>query len=199
MKTIIRYFLRGLLFFVPAVASTYLVVLALSTLDGLYPLPIPGLGILLTVLLITLVGFVASHVLGRRMIELVESAVARLPVVNLLYKSIKDLLGAFVGDERRFDKPVMVQLFDGSKLKVFGFVTCTSFEDARLSGHVSVYLPQSYNFAGNLIVVPQSQVQPVDADPAQFMAFIVSGGVAKMGAAATMIDDGTFTLNRPRR
>ena len=64
------------------------------------------------------------------------------------------------------------------------------FDDPQLEGHVSVYLPESYNFAGNLIVVPRERVRPLDADGAEFMAFIVSGGVTDMNAAKTAIDRG---------
>ena len=91
-----------------------------------------------------------------------------------------------MGDKRSFDKPVMVRV--QPDLRVFGFVTCDRFDDIRLAGHVAVYLPQSYNFAGNLIIVKKEMVEPVDADSAQFMAFIVSGGVAQMNAARTQVD-----------
>ena len=73
-------------------------------------------------------------------------------------------------------------------LKVLGFLTAESFDDPQLEGQVSVYLPESYNFAGNLIVVPRERVQALDADGAEFMAFIVSGGITAMSAAKTTID-----------
>lgn len=187
MKTLARYFFQGLLVFVPVVGSIWLVLWVLTALDGLYPLPIPGLGLALTLLLILLVGFLTSNVVGRRLIDWVEAGMKRLPVVNLLYSSLRDLLGAFVGEKRSFDKPVMVRV--APEVRVFGFITCTRFDDVRLAGHVAVYLPQSYNFAGNLLIVKKELVEPVDADSAQFMAFIVSGGVAEMRAASTVYDE----------
>ena len=66
----------------------------------------------------------------------------------------------------------------------------TTLDDPQLEGHVSVYLPESYNFAGNLIVVPKDRVRPLDAEGAEFMAFIVSGGVTAMGAGKTVSDVG---------
>lgn len=192
-QIIAGYFARGLLVFVPVVATIYTVWLVLSWLDEALHMPFFGLGLLLTVLLIFVTGFVASNVVGQAFVGFVESGIKNLPLVNLLYSSIKDLLGAFVGDKKSFDQPAMVALDPGGKVKVFGFVTCNKFDDVRLKGWVAVYLPQAYNFAGNVIVVPADQVETVDADPAQFMAFIVSGGVAAMGGARTMIDDGTFS------
>ena len=80
----------------------------------------------------------------------------------------------------------MVRMSDDVRL--FGFVTCDHFDDVRLRGQVAVYLPQAYNFAGNLVIVPEARVEPVDADSAEFMAFVVSGGVATMSAARTALD-----------
>ena len=82
----------------------------------------------------------------------------------------------------------MAVQINGHGLKVLGFLTAESFDDPQLEGHVSVYLPESYNFAGNLIVIPRQHVQPLDAEGAEFMAFIVSGGVTAMSAAKTSID-----------
>jgi uncharacterized membrane protein len=194
MKTIAKHFFQGLLVFVPVVGSISLVLWVLNWLDDLYPLPVPGLGLALTLVVITLLGFLTSNVVGQRLLEWVEAGMKRLPIVNLLYSSLKDLLGAFVGDKRSFDKPVMVDLFPEQGIRVFGFVTCAHFDDVRLSGHVAVYLPQSYYFAGNILIVKRELVQPVDADSAQFMAFIVSGGVAEMRAAKTVFEDGHLPL-----
>ena len=110
-----------------------------------------------------------------------------MPLIRILYNALRDLFGAFVGSQRKFDKPVAVTI-NQHGLKVLGFLTAERFDDPQLQGHVSVYLPESYNFAGNLIVVPKERVQPLDADGAEFMAFIVSGGVTAMTAAKTAID-----------
>lgn len=199
MKTLAKHFFQGLLVFVPTVGSIFVVGWVLKRLDGLYPLPFPGLGLALTLLVILLLGFLTSNVVGRKLMELVEAGMKRLPVVNLLYSSLKDLLGAFVGDKRSFDKPVMVRLLGEDGPRVFGFVTCDRFDDVRLAGHVAVYLPQSYNFAGNLIIVRSEQVEPVDADSAQFMAFIVSGGAAEMRAARTVYEEQSIALLKRKR
>jgi uncharacterized membrane protein len=198
MKTLAKYFFQGLLVTVPVVGSIALVAWVLKKLDSLYPLPVPGLGIALTVLAITLVGALTSNVVGRRVVDRVEKGIKRLPVVNIIYSSLRDLLGAFVGDKRSFDKPVMVTV--SPNVRVFGFVTCSRFDDVRLRGHVAVYLPQSYNFAGNMLIVKEDLVESVDADSAQFMAFVVSGGVAEMGGARTVLDSqaGVPLLQRKR-
>ncbi|MGE0785193.1 MAG: DUF502 domain-containing protein [Sandaracinaceae bacterium] len=186
MKTLARIFFQGLLVFVPVAGTIALVWWVLSLVDQVFPVDVPGLGIASTVVVIFLLGLLTNNVIGRRAVFMLEAGMKKLPVVSIIYTSIKDLLSAFAGDKRSFDKPVMITLGDG--IRVFGFVTCDHFEDPRLAGQVAVYLPQAYNFAGNLVIVAADTVEPVDADSAQFMAFVVSGGVARMGAASTVMD-----------
>ena len=188
MKTLAKSFFQGLIVFVPIAGSIYVVWWVLSTLDSLYELPIPGLGIVSMVIFLTLLGLLTNNVVGRTLVGALEAAMKKLPLVNIVYTSIKDLLGAFVGDQRSFSRPVMVTVDAQKQIRVFGFVTCERFDDVRLRGHVAVYLPQAYNFAGNLLIVRAELVEEVDADSAQFMAFVVSGGVAEMSAARTVYD-----------
>lgn len=188
MRALAANFVKGLFVLLPIIFTAYLVYFVLSTLDNFFPAGYPGLGLAISVLLITLVGFLTSNVVGERVMAWVEQWIIRVPFVRILYTSIKDLMGAFVGDKKSFDKPVMVEVSSDGAVKVLGFVTCERFDDIRFAGHVSVYLPQSYNFAGNLIIVPKERVHPVDADGAQFLAFVLSGGVADMKGARTVLD-----------
>jgi uncharacterized membrane protein len=191
MQTLLRSFFKGLLILVPFVLTLAVVIAVVGFVDKLVPAsikPFPGFGVLLTLVLVTAVGFGAGNVFGRRFLRMMEAGFERTPVVKLVYSSVKDLLGAFVGDKKSFDTPVMVDLTGDGSTRALGFVTCKHFDDPKLAKHVAVYLPQSYNFAGNLIVVPASRVERIDADSAQFMAFIVSGGVAEMKAARTVMD-----------
>jgi uncharacterized membrane protein len=158
-----------------------------TTLDQWLDTSIPGLGIVIAAAGITLIGYLAGNVVGTKVLSMLESGMQRVPIIKLLYNSLRDLFGAFVGTKRKFDKPVAVEI-NKHGLKVLGFLTSQGFDDPQLAGHVSVYLPESYNFAGNLIVVPRGLVHPLDADGAEFMAFIMSGGVTDMSAAKTLID-----------
>jgi uncharacterized membrane protein len=102
----------------------------------------------------------------------------RLPLARLIYNAIRDLLEAFVGEKKRFDQPVLVQIVPGSEARALGFVTRQEMDGAGMEGRVAVYLPQSYNFAGQLLVVPKESAVPIDLDPTAVMTFIVSGGVS---------------------
>lgn len=185
MARLLKYFFRGLVVLAPLVLTVWLTFEIFRRVDrwlgGLFGFTIPGAGVLLTIALITLFGFLASNLLARTLLGAVEAIFARLPFVRLLYGSTRDLLNAFVGERRRFDTPVLVTLSPDSNLKALGFVTQESLERYGHGDHVAVYLPQSYNFAGQLVVVPASQVERIRAGGADIMAFIVSGGVT--GAA----------------
>ncbi|HUO51424.1 MAG TPA: DUF502 domain-containing protein [Gemmatimonadaceae bacterium] len=182
MRSLLKHFLRGLLVTGPVALTLFIVWTVFRTIDGWLKLPIPGAGFVITIVGITLVGFVASNLVARQVLGTFEDLLKRLPFVRLLYSSSKDLLGAFVGEQRRFDRPVIVTLYGDGGPKAIGFQTKDSLAEFGLPDHVAVYLPESYNFAGNLFVVPRSRVTPIDGESAQVMAFVVSGGVAKSDA-----------------
>ncbi len=178
MKRIIRYFLEGLLFVIPLAATVFVLYKVFVTVDSLLGLKIPGVGFALTIVIITVIGFLASNVLTRGLLSLIDKLFERMPFIKLIYTSIKDLIGAFVGEKKSFDKPVLVKLSAEGEAKAIGFITRESLDAYGLQDHVAVYFPQSYNFAGNLLIFPSSQVQPLDVDSADAMAFLVSGGVS---------------------
>jgi uncharacterized membrane protein len=178
MKRISQYFLQGLLFLVPLVVTIYVIYWVFVRIDGVLNLPVPGLGFIVTIVFITLVGFSASNFLTRNIVNLVDKIFARLPLVKMIYTAIKDLVNAFVGDKKSFNRPVQVVVDRESNLRVIGFATRDSLDSIGIQDSVAVYLPQSYNFAGNLIIVDREQVIPMSADPGEVMKLIVSGGVS---------------------
>lgn len=187
MKKLMGHFAKGVIFIVPIAVTLYILYLIFAAIDRIIH-RIPGLhdsawwvtflGIVVALVLITLIGWLTSLFITRPLFTLVERTLGRLPLIKLLYSSLKDLIGAFVGDKKKFDKPVLVKVFPGSDVKVMGFVTRESLEFAGLKDEVAVYLPQSYNFAGFLIIVPRERIVPLSMDSSDLMKFIVSGGVA---------------------
>lgn len=178
MNKITRYFFEGLLLLAPVAITLYVILWIVKFIDQLNPTSIPGMGLVITVAVITLTGYFASHYLARAVGRSVEALFARLPFIKMLYQSLKDLMEAFVGAKKSFDKPVLVSLIPGGGASVIGFVTLETLESIGLKDKVAVYLPQSYNFAGNLIVVSKEQVTPIDAPSGAVMALIVSGGIS---------------------
>jgi len=181
MKVLRDYFLRGLLIFVPGALTIFAVVWAFTMLDGLFRsilgVKIPGLGVVITLALITAIGILASNLVGKKIFDWFESILAKLPLMKLLYSASKDMIEAFAGEKKSFDKPVLVELVVGGPMAM-GFITKKSLGFLGLTDHVAVYLPQSYNFAGSVLIFPAKQVKPLDIGSSDAMAFIVSGGVS---------------------
>ncbi len=175
MSRVLNYFLKGLIVTAPVFLTVYICYVIFTSIDSWLRLPIPGAGFVVMVVLITAIGFAAQTFAQRALSTGLDALFARLPFVRLLYSSTRDLLNAFVGEHRRFDKPVLVTLGGGAH--VFGFLTQQSLDMFGMGGSATVYVPQSYGFAGNLVVVPAANVRRLDADSAHVMAFILSGGV----------------------
>ena len=178
MKKISQYFLQGLLFLVPVVVTVYVIYVIFSKIDGFFSFAVPGLGFLLTIGLILAVGFISSNLLANSVMLGVDRIFARMPLVTMIYTSIKDLVDAFVGDKQSFNKPVLVALDADNRISVLCFITREDLNPLGIADSVAVYLPQSYNFAANLIIVDKSRVSHLAADPKEVMKFIVSGGVS---------------------
>lgn len=178
MKKLTRYFLEGLLIIVPLAATIYVVYAILRKIDSIFEFKTPGIGFLVTILTITVAGFISSSLLTKRLMNIIDRTITRLPFVKMIYTAVRDLMNAFVGDKKSFNKPVLVTLSPGGSVYVIGFLTRESLENIGHADKVAVYLPQAYNFAGNLIIVSREQVAPLAAESGDVMAFIISGGVA---------------------
>lgn len=177
------YFLRGAVITFPVILTIWVAWEAVTWIDGWLGLDIPGVGLLVVIIGITLVGLLATNVVTRAAIDTFDAILARLPLVRLLYTAAKDLMNAFAGEKRRFNTAVRVRIDPEKDLWILGFITAEDVSRLGLPDHVGVYLPQSYNFAGQLLLVPASQVEHVSVEGTEHMKFIVSGGVA--GATAS--------------
>jgi uncharacterized membrane protein len=179
MKKLTKYFIQGLIVILPAAATIYLIYWILITFDNIFNFTIPGIGFLLTLFIILAVGFIASNILTKRVTVFIYNLFNRLPLISIIYNSVKDLIEAFVGDKKKFNKPVLVRASKESSIELLGFITEENLELLGEKNKVAVYVPQAYNFAGNLIIVPSGDVKLVDAGAREIMTFILSGGLSK--------------------
>lgn len=149
--------------------------------DNIIPFKIPGLGILVILTSITILGFLFQKLVTTRSMGVLKRMFRKAPLLKVIYTSIKDLFSAFVGKEKKFDKPVLVTMDNVNKIKQLGFITQTdlSFIDVP-EGFISVYIPCSYGILGDMYIVPAENVEPIKGHPAEIMKFIVSGGVSKI-------------------
>jgi uncharacterized membrane protein len=182
MRRFVNYFFQGLIFLVPIVLTAWFATTLFLGVDDfmrrfLGP-QVRGLGFLFAIAAVTGVGLLASNFLTRGLLQLFETQVDRLPLLKLLHTSLKDLMSAFVGEKRRFNQPVLVEVVEGSGIRTVGFVTHGPMVKFGRPDDVAVYFPQSYHFAGQVVLVPSGRVTPLAVESAEVMAFIVSGGVS---------------------
>lgn len=186
MKMLLNYFFRGLLFILPLFATFYVVIVLVNWTDEslntlLYswlPFQIPGFGIITAFFMIVLLGFAVSRAISKPIFNYFETLMAKTPLVKIIYSAFKDFTEAFVGQKKRFNRPVIVSLVDG--VDRIGFITEDDLSILNLSNRVAVYCPHSYNFSGNLFLVDPSRVTALDVNPTDAMKFVVSAGIAQI-------------------
>jgi uncharacterized membrane protein len=187
MKKIFFYFLQGLILVAPFGITIYIVVLIFRFFNNLisgifgdlFPFNIPGFGLLVVFFAIALLGFFARTVIARPVKKMWNKLLDKAPLLKLVYSSLKDLMNAFVGKEKKFNHPVRVKVNLVSELEKLGFLTREDLLELGIEGKmVAVYFPHSYNFSGEMFIVPAEHVTPLDASPSEVMKFIVSGGAA---------------------
>ncbi len=178
MKKLIGYFLQGILYLVPIAATIYIVIRAVVFVDGLVPVKIPGLGLLLILIVVTLAGYFGGSLLVKNIFNF-NKILEKVPLLKIVYSSVKDLLSAFVGKKKRFTEPVLVKM-EGNVERI-GFITQNDLTHLGISSEkIGVYIPFSYAVTGNLIIVLKENITPIDGTSADIMKFIISGGVTEI-------------------
>lgn len=191
-RKLISYVLNGLIISLPVFGTGYIVVKIFVWLDGLLPsifvsdpstlekLGHRGIGIIMLISLLFLMGWLGSLFINDRMKGLFESMIERIPGVNNLYSSISDLLNAFVGNKKKFNRPVLVKVSNDMDLEMIGFVTDEDLKElGQIDGKVAVYFPMSYSFSGHLMIVPKANVKVIERNAVEVMKYTVSGGVVE--------------------
>ncbi|WP_366921982.1 DUF502 domain-containing protein [Metallumcola ferriviriculae] len=186
MKRIAKYFINGLITLLPIFLTVFIVAKVFSFSDNLvgqflrqYGVNMPGLGLLIALAVITLVGFLATSWFSNKIFSWIDSIFSRTPLVKTIYTILKDTISSFTGEKKSFSKMAMINL--GNDLKVLGFVTAEDLELFGLSDHVAIYVQQSMQWAGNLVLVPKDRVTLLDIPVEDGMKFLVSAGIAGNG------------------
>ncbi|MCB0687385.1 MAG: DUF502 domain-containing protein [Saprospiraceae bacterium] len=186
MKKLLNYFLQGLIYIAPLAVTAYIIYMIFSFLDGLlqrllidlFGFKFPGLGVLFLVFVLMLVGFLGQTIIARPLKALFERLLHKVPLLNMIYSAFNDLFSAVVGKKKKFNVPVLVLVNPISNLEKLGFLTEEDLDLLKVEDKVAVYFPHSYNFSGELFIVPRENVRPVAINSGDVMKFIVSGGVA---------------------
>jgi uncharacterized membrane protein len=192
-RAILNYLVKGALVVLPLGAAVFFIYWIVSKIDSALnlsdiiwvdqagnPIYIPGLGILSILLILLVAGIIVTNLVTEPIYAWFSRWLNRLPIFNFIYNSVKDLAEAFVGDEKKFNEPVIVDVNEFG-LKKIGFLTQKDLAKIGLPGDVAVYFPFSYSFAGQLCIINKDKVRPLKMSAGEAMKFVVSGGVTHLG------------------
>jgi uncharacterized membrane protein len=200
-----RYFITGLLIWVPLVITLWVLNLLVSTMDQtLHLLPaefrterwigmhIPGMGVLLALLVVFLTGLLAANIIGQRLVVFWEGVLARIPVVNSIYKGVKQVSDTlFSPTGQAFRKALLVQ-YPRQGAWTIAFQTGTPGGDVanHLEGDfVSVYVPTTPNpTSGFFLMMPRDDVIELDMSVDEALKYIISMGVVAPGGNNRNLD-----------
>ena len=197
-KKIIQYFLQGLLIIAPLAITIYAIYWVISTVDGWVPIfrevvkdaqgnvvgyevKNYGLGFLVILIAIITIGYLSSFFIQSKLFNLFDHWLEKTPGIKFIYTSTRDFFEAFAGDKKRFNKAVLANVF-AEDVWIIGFMTDEEMHKFELGADkVSVYVPQAYNFAGQLYILPRSKVKKINnISSGEAMKYAVTGGVVDL-------------------
>jgi uncharacterized membrane protein len=185
LKKIFRYFIQGLIILAPIGITAYVLYWLFDKVDSILRpyVNIPGLGFGIIILFVILVGWVSSYFLMGSFINFFDHWMERTPGIKFIYTSTKDFFEAFAGDKRKFNKSVLANVFS-EDVWIVGFLTDEEMAKFEMGADkVAVYVPQAYNFAGQLYILPRHKVRKIEKITAgEAMKYAVTGGVVDLDA-----------------
>ena len=199
-KKIVQYFLQGLLIIAPIAITGYAIFWVITTVDSWIPIfrePVRdadgrvighevknyGLGFVLILAAVITIGYLSSFFIQSRLFNLFDYWLEKTPGVKFIYTSTRDFFEAFAGDKKRFNKAVLANVFS-EDVWIIGFLTDEEMQKFEMGADkVAVYVPQAYNFAGQLYILPRERVRRIDGiTSGEAMKYAVTGGVVDLDA-----------------
>ena len=197
-KKVIQYFLQGLLIIAPLAITIYAIYWVISTVDGWVPIfreavkdaqgniigyevKNYGLGFLIILAAIITIGYLSSFFIQSKLFNLFDHWLEKTPGIKFIYTSTRDFFEAFAGDKKRFNKAVLANVF-AEEVWIVGFLTDEEMHKFELGADkVAVYVPQAYNFAGQLYILPRDKVKRINnISSGEAMKYAVTGGVVDL-------------------
>ncbi|MFQ5708395.1 MAG: DUF502 domain-containing protein [bacterium] len=196
-KKIRAYFFTGLLVLVPLVLTGYIIWNLFLAIDGIlrefvysfifenfkisfFERPIPGLGFITLILIIVLTGILARNYFGRKIVNLGDKFVQRIPLINRVYNAIKQISFAFFSEKREVFKKAILFEYPRKGIYSIGFYTQDTrgpVQEALKEDVVSVFLPTTPNpTSGFLLFVPKADIIDLDLRIEDALKLVISAG-----------------------
>ena len=197
MNKLLKYFLQGLVLFIPLGLTLIVIIKLFQFFEGLFSfVAVTNSSVLNTFItfacllfFITLMGLLASSFVFQKLFSFIENKLEHAPFIRHIYSPIKDFMNAFMGNKKKFTKPVLVLTNPQANIQEIGFITQDDLKEWNIKDKYAVYLPYSYSFSGRLVIVGKEQVTPINAVGSDAMKFIISGGV-------TDVEDNSITKKK---
>jgi uncharacterized membrane protein len=175
----LRYFLQGLIIISPIAITARAAYSIFDFIDTKIPSMPRGVGFVIIISSLVVIGWLGStFLIWKLLINFFDSILERTPFLKFIYTSVKDVVESFMGDKKKFTKPVLVKVRTNPEIFQIGFITQNDLSKLNLTGKAAVYLPHSYAVSGFLFIVDIENIQPLDIHPSDAMKMAVSGGVA---------------------
>jgi uncharacterized membrane protein len=179
----ISYFLRGLLVVLPVAITVGILGWILKGVGKYLYLDQLSMGAIFLygtsgLAAITLIGFFTKGVIAQQIMGFFEGIIEKAPGLNFIFGTTKDMTEAFVGEKKKFTKPVVVEISEG--VYKIGFLTQEDMSAVGLPNCCAVYLPYSYTLSGETTVVEKSRVRRIDQESGDVTKFVLSGGATNL-------------------
>jgi uncharacterized membrane protein len=179
--------LRGFIALLPISITIYVIYWLVTTMEGLLgsviqkltSVYVPGLGFILTILMIYSFGLLLNNYIAKKSILFIEESILKIPVVKAIYSPLKELMNLFSRDQSEtFGKVVLLKVGPG---RILGLVTRETFSDLKLPGNsqdlITVFVPMSYGLGGYTMLVHRNQVEDFPLTPDRALSLALTGWV----------------------
>ena len=183
LRLFLRSFIQGLIIIGPFAITVWIIWSIIFSIDNIIPSiseKFPGLIFFTVIFGTTFIGYFGNKfIIGRLIVDGIDYVLEHITGIKFIYTSLKDVLGSFVGDKKKFNVPVWVKTNETPEIWRIGFLTQSDMSVVHLDQMVAVYLPHSYAVSGWVIITKYNNIKEVTGmSAAEAMKFAVSGGVA---------------------
>jgi uncharacterized membrane protein len=191
MKYLSKIFLAGMLTVLPVLATIYLLVWLFTTAESFMGEPlkillpegtyVTGMGLVAGVVVIFVVGVLMRAYIIRAIFEMTEKLLLKVPLIKTIYSALREFFGLFADQSKGDHFQVVMVNFPEQNLRLLGFITREDFSDMPTGmvpdGHVSVYMPMSYQIGGYTVYLSKDRLTPVDIPREHAMRLAVTAGI----------------------
>lgn len=179
IRYLIKYLFQGIIIISPIAVTAWAIYSIFDIIDTQIPSVPRGVGFLIIIGSLMLLGWLGSTFFAWKiLLDFFDTLLEKTPFVKFIYTSVKDVVESFMGEKRKFTKPVLVKIRTSPEVLQVGFITQKDLSKIGFDTKVAVYMPHAYAISGMLVIVDIENITPLDMNPTDAMKMAVSGGVA---------------------